>query len=213
MNLYLVRHAETAHNRNGVGLGRLDEPLTDLGMLQAASVAERFTSVKLDRLFTSPLRRALETARAIGAGYGVPAAEVRDELIEMDVGLTEGMAFSAVRERFPDFAERWAGPEVAKAVMPGGESLEDVALRLAPLVGKLREFPPDAGVAVVSHNFVMKVLLCSLLSVDLSGFRTFEVGLASVSTLSLRGVRVNVVGLNDTCHLLRLNLDHPQRSV
>ena len=213
MKLYLVRHGETAHNRNGVGLGRLDEPLTDLGLAQAAAVAERFTALKPDRLFASPLSRALETARAISKGSGGPAVEVRNELIEMDVGLTEGMAFPAVRERFPDFVASWAGTEVARAVMPGGESLEDVALRLAPLIGELREFPPDAGVAVVSHNFVVKVLLCSLLGVDLSAFRTFEVGLASVSTLFLRGLRANVVGLNDTCHLIGLNFDRAGRSV
>lgn len=213
MNLYLVRHAETAHNRNGVGLGRRDEPLTDLGLAQAAAVADRFGHVKLDRVFSSPLSRASETARAISKGGGGPAVELRNELIEMDVGLTEGMAFLAVRERFPDFVASWAGEGVAGAVMPGGESLEDVALRLVPLIGELREFPPEAGVAVVSHNFVVKVLLCSFLGVDLSAFRTFDVGLASVSTLLLRGARGNAVGLNDSCHLVGLNLDRPRRSV
>ena len=212
MTLYLVRHGETALNRNGVGLGRRDEPLTDLGLAQAAAVADRFGGVKLDRLFSSPLSRAFETASAIATGGG-PAVEVRDELIEMDVGLTEGMAFLAVRERFPEFVASWAGAGVARAVMPGGESLEDVALRLIPLIGELREFPADAGVAVVSHNFVLKVLLCLFLGVNLSAFRTFDVGLASVSTLLLRGTRANAVGLNDTCHLAGLNLDRPRRSV
>lgn len=212
MNLYLVRHGETAHNRDGVGLGRRDEALTSLGRAQAAAVAGRFAAVKLDQVLASPLSRASDTARAIAAGKGL-SVEVRDELIEMDVGLTEGMAFPAVREQFPEFVAGWAGPEVAKAVMPGGESLEDVASRLAPLIRYLHESSPDSDVAVVSHNFVVKVLLCSLLNVELSSFRAFEIGLASVSTLFLRGARVNVVGLNDTCHLASLYLDPARRSV
>lgn len=212
MNLYLVRHGETAHNRDGVGLGRRDEALTSLGRAQAAAVAGRFAAVKLDQVLASPLSRALDTARAIAAGKGL-SVEVRDELIEMDVGLTEGMAFPAVREQFPEFVAGWAGPEVAKAVMPGGESLADVASRLAPLIRYLHESSPDSDVAVVSHNFVVKVLLCSLLNVELSSFRAFEIGLASVSTLFLRGARVNVVGLNDTCHLASLYLDPARRSV
>ena len=212
MNLYLVRHGETAHIRDGVGLGRRDEALTSLGRAQAAAVAGRFSAVKLDQVLASPLSRASDTARAIAAGKGL-SVEVRDELIEMDVGLTEGMAFPAVREQFPEFVAGWAGPEVAKAVMPGGESLADVASRLAPLIRYLHESSPDSDVAVVSHNFVVKVLLCSLLNVELSSFRAFEIGLASVSTLFLRGARVNVVGLNDTCHLASLYLDPARRSV
>jgi len=213
VNLYLVRHGETANNRDGVGIGRLDEPLTAFGAEQAVAVGERFAGLKLDRVFASPLRRALETARPIVAAAGRPAIEVRNELIELDVGLTEGMAFPVVRARFPDFVAKWASSEVATAVMPGGESLTDVALRVAPLLAELREFPAEAGVALVSHNFVLKVLLCSFLGAELSAFRTFEVGLASVSTLFVRGARTNVAGLNDTCHLAGLNLDHPRRSV
>lgn len=212
MNLYLVRHGQTAHNRDGVGLGRRDVPLTDIGEAQAAAVGARLASVRLDRVLSSPLLRAAKTADALAAGRGL-AVESREALLEMDVGLTEGMPFAAVREQFPEFVAEWGGPDVAKALMPGGESLADLALRLAPLVGELRGCPPDASVVVVSHNFVVKVLLCLFLDVELAAFRSFDIGLASVSTLSVRGARVNVVGLNDTCHLERLNLDPAGGSV
>lgn len=207
MNLYLIRHGETAHNRDGVGLGRRDESLTELGRAQAAAVAQRFANVKIERVLASPLSRAADGASLIAESAGLEM-EIRDELIEMDVGFTEGMAFPEVRAQFPEFVACWAGPDVAKAVMPGGESLEDVANRLAPLVEELRGLPADASAVVVSHNFVLKVMLCSLLDVELAAFRAFEIGLASVSTLFLRGTRVHVVGLNDACHLADLNLDH-----
>lgn len=212
MNLYLLRHGETAHNRDGVGLGRRDEPLTALGTAQAAAVAQRLAEVTFTRIISSPLSRASATAAAVAEGRAI-SVELRDELLEMDVGLTEGMAFSAVREQFPQFVTQWAGEQVGTAVMPGGESLADVAQRLAPLITELRESPPEATLLLVSHNFVVKVLLCSLLGVELAAFRAFEVGLASLSSLIVRGARVNVVMLNDLCHLACLNLDQPGRSV
>ena len=212
MNLYLIRHGETAHNRDGVGLGRRDEPLTPLGRAQAAAVAAKFSTTKLDRVLASPLSRAADTASLIAGAVGT-RVELRSELIEMDVGATEGMAFAQVRAQFPEFVTGWASPDVATTVMPGGECLADVSARLAGLVSELREFPPEFAVAVVSHNFVVKVLLCVLLEVELAAFRSFEIGLASISTLLLRGTRVNVVALNDTCHLANLNLDLAGRSL
>ena len=110
MIIHLVRHGETAYNRDGLGLGRFDVPLTDLGERQAAAVGRRFLDVPLDAIFTSPLVRALSVARAI-AGERPVAVQPRDELIEMDVGQTEGLTFAAMRECYPDFLKGWAGPD------------------------------------------------------------------------------------------------------
>lgn len=212
MILHLIRHGETQHNKDGVGLGREDAPLTQLGRAQSRAVAERLQATRLDAVLSSPLSRALNTAAAVAAAHGL-TAEVREALLELHVGETEAMRFAEVRQKWPEFAEQWIGPEVADAVMPGGESLRQLAYRLAPLIDEFRALPPDDVVAVVSHNFVIKVLLCELLGMDLGSFRAFDVGLASVSTVSLRGPRTAVVTLNDTCHLHSLNLDPAQRSL
>ena len=210
--LHLIRHGETEHNRIGVGLGHDDVALTELGKAQARALAERMEDAPLDAVFTSPLCRARQAADAIALAHGL-AVEARDELLELDIGDTEGLPFAAVRERWPDFAARWLGEEVADAVMPGGESLRQLAARLVPLLGEIQGRPAESVVAVVAHNFVIKTILCQLLGVDLNSFRVFEVGLASVSTVSLRGGRATVVALNDTCHLGGLNLDPWQRSL
>lgn len=212
MILHLIRHGETQHNKDGVGLGREDAPLTELGREQVRAVAERLRTSGLDAVLSSPLSRALHTAEAIASGLGL-SVEVRESLLELHVGETEAMPFAEVRQRWPAFAEQWIGPDVADAVMPGGESLRQLAYRLAPLIEELRARPTEDVVAVVSHNFVIKVLLCELLGMDLGSFRAFDVGLASISTVSLRGARTAVVTLNDTCHLHGLNLDPAQRSL
>jgi broad specificity phosphatase PhoE len=197
--VYLVRHGQTGHNRDGLGLGRADVPLTHLGERQAEAVAAHLAREPLARVFSSPLGRAQKTAAAIAAPQGIEV-ESRDALIEMDVGETEGMTFAAIRERYADFLELWASEGCASAVMPAGECLDDVARRLDPFIDELRALP-DAAVAVVSHNFVIKVLLCRLLGLEINHFREITIDLASLTTITLHGERVNVRSLNDCCHL------------
>lgn len=199
MKLYLVRHGQTDSNRDGVGLGRADVPLTKLGLQQAERLGERFRTIALDRVLTSPLLRAKQTAEPLAAWSSLTPVTTQ-ALIELDVGETEGMPFPEMREKYPDFLRLWASPECAHVRMPGGESLEDLADRLDPLVDELREAEHET-VAVVSHNFTTKILLCRLLGLPLAGFRHFATDLASVSVIELRNGRAEVHLLNDTCHL------------
>lgn len=200
MRLILVRHGETAYNRDGLGLGRADPPLTDLGLRQTAAAIEILAGEPADRILTSPLGRASAIGRGLAERTGAPL-EVREELTEMDVGETEGLPFAEMRERFPGFIEAWRAPDPADIVMPGGESLAQVAARLEPLVAELHAFPDDASVVTVSHNFVLRLLICRLLGLEIAAFRAFSLDLASVSTLSLRGGQASLRTLNDRCHL------------
>lgn len=203
MILHLVRHGETAHNRDGLGLGRADLPLTEVGLRQADALAARFASQPLDRVYTSPLRRCRTIAEAIAVAAG-SLVEVRDELLELDVGVTEGMTFPAMREQFADFLGQWSGPMGHTVRMPGGESLADVDARLAPLLTALRARPHETAV-VVSHNFVIRLAVVRLLGLDAPAFRSVGVDLASVSTFRLREDGLAVVRvLNDRCHLAAL---------
>ena len=202
MNLYLIRHGQTARNRDGLGLGWDDVPLTPLGELQVSALGRRLAAVPLDRVFSSPLGRALQTAEALIGGHGIPI-EIREELTEMDVGECEGLTFAEMQERFPEFLTAWRSESAAAVRMPGGESLADVAERVDPFLAELRETSAQS-VAVVSHNFVLKVILCRLLQLDLLKFRGLTVDVASLTTLSLRDGRVYVRALNDSCHLVPL---------
>ena len=200
MRLILVRHGETAYNRDGLGLGRADPPLTDLGLRQTTAAVEQLATEPPDRILTSPLGRAAAIGRGLAERTGAPL-DVREELTEMDVGETEGLPFAEMRERFPGFLEAWRAPDPADVAMPGGESLAQVAARLEPLVAELHAFPDDGSVVAVSHNFVLRLLVCRLLGLEIAAFRAFSLDLASVSTLSLRGGQASLRTLNDRCHL------------
>ena len=200
MRLTLVRHGETTHNRDGLGLGRADAPLTERGLSQTAAAVERLAATPVDRILTSPLTRAAAIARGLAGRTGAPL-ELREELAEMDVGETEGLPYAEMRERFPAFLEAWRAPDPADALMPGGESLAQVAARLEPLAAELHAFPAEAAVTVVSHNFVLRLLICRLLGLEVAAFRAFSLDLASVSTLSLGRGRASLRSLNDRFHL------------
>lgn len=210
--LYLIRHGETAANAAGEGLGLRDVPLSPFGREQARCLAGRFASVPIDAVLSSPLRRALEPARLIAESHGL-AVEVRPELIEMDVGATDGLSYAEIRERFPDFIAAWSGDNPAVVRMPGGESLQDLAARVLPLAEELLH-SPERVVVLVSHNFTLRVLICLLLGLPLESFRTFRLELASVTTVSIQHGRAVIQALNDVCHLEdALNLGGPARSV
>ncbi len=210
MIVHLVRHGETAHNRDSLGLGREDALLTGLGRQQVQAVADALAAAPLTRVLSSPLGRALEMARLVAAPHGLEV-EVRDELAELDVGETEGIPLSVLREKYAEFLAEWLGPNGASVRMPGGESLEDLAARVRPLIEELRG--GSGEVVVASHNFVIRVFICEALGIPLAQFRSFAVDLASISTMTLGDRRVSVATLNDCCHLERLNLDPAQRSL
>ena len=202
MAIYLVRHGQTAHNRDGLGLGRHDAPLTELGKQQSVRAAERLSKVPVARVFSSPLGRAGEAAAAIAAAHGL-VVEWREELTEMDVGETEGLSFREMRTRFPEFLTVWRSADCATVPMPGGESLEDVRTRVTGVCAEAVAGVSD-GVVVVSHNFVVRVLICDLLGLAVANFRAFRTDLASISTLEVGEGRPVLVGLNDTTHLAGL---------
>lgn len=202
MIIHLIRHGETEHNRTGLTLGRADVPLNEVGHRQAAALGARFAGHPLGAIYSSPLARARETARAIAGERDIPIY-VRDELVEMDVGETENITFSELRERYPEFLSEWGGESPEKARMPGGESLVDVAARLEPFLADLGAITHD-HIAIVTHNFVLKLLLCLLLDIELGSFRAFATDVASVSTVIVRDGRISVRVLNDRCHLLEL---------
>lgn len=202
MILYLIRHGETASNRDRLGLGRADVPLTETGERQAAAIGARLAREPIERILVSPLGRAVATANAV-RGERPIELEVREELLELDVGVTEGMTFPDMRAQHPEFFAAWAGADGADTVMPGGESLRHVYDRVAPLIGELRA-APEAVLAVVSHNFVTRVAICLLLGLELDAWRTFSTDVASICSFELRDGRAIARALNDTCHLARV---------
>ena len=137
-----VRHGETPPNRAGLLLGRSDAALTEHGRAQAERLAKTLAGLGVERVLTSPLRRARDTAAPIAAACD-RTVEVDERLVEIDYGEWEGSPFGDLD---PAVVTRWR--REGSFAPPGGESLEVVAGRVA---GFCQEWLDDRFVVAVSH--------------------------------------------------------------
>jgi broad specificity phosphatase PhoE len=200
VRLFLVRHGETESNRLNLALGRDNVPLNERGLRQAERVAQALAREPLDAIYSSPLQRALDTARAVAAPHGF-AAQIEQRLVEMDIGEADGLTLAEVGSRYPGLLEAWASEDGPNQAMPGGERLVDVQERAWAAVQDLAASHADETVAAVTHNFVILSLLVRVLGIRLAQFRRLRHSLAAVSVVDFLPARVLLVRLNDTCHL------------
>ena len=199
MKLILARHGQTEVNRLGNIQGVGPAPLNETGRKQAARLARVLRTDAPFALYSSPLRRALETARAVADQSGAEIVP-DDGLSEMDVGEFEGLSGPQLRERFPEVMRMW-DQDAAHAVMPGGESLSDVRDRAWKTVKRLAERHPSDTVVALTHNFTIQTIVCTALGMPLNNFRRLRVDLASITRLEVSGDRVTQLSVNETSHL------------
>lgn len=166
--LIVVRHGRTSHNAAGRLLGRIDPPLDDEGVRQAAAVAGVLANANVTRVVASPLVRARATAEAIATGWGLPV-DVDERWIEMDYGDLDGMPLADVPA---DLWKQWrANPDFAPA---GAESLSSVAERVHTACDDLAPTARDGDVVVVTHVSPLKAAVCWALGVEPGlSWRTF----------------------------------------
>ena len=201
MRLFLVRHGETESNRKGLALGRADVPLNERGHWQAGRLATALAAEQLAGVFSSPLRRTMDTARAIAAEHSMNV-QVEPGLVEMDIGDMDGLTFAEVRSRYPRLLEKWASAEGPETPMPGGERLVDVQQRVRGALQTITaRHPHDRMICVVTHNFVILSLLANILGINLAHFRRLRHAVAAISIIDIAPERSRIVRLNDTCHL------------
>ena len=198
--IIILRHIESEANRSNVGLGRTDSPPTALGLQQLQATVRALTDEPITKVLTSPLSRARLLAEAIAEDHDV-IAEPRDGLIELDVGELEGLEWPIVRERFAEFLGAWRGDDSVSQPMPDGESLLDVLERSHPVFDDLVADPSSGTGLIVTHNFVVKMLVVHALQMPPREWRRIDTGLAGISTFRVDNGVPAVVQLNDRHHL------------
>ena len=155
MKLYLARHGETDLNIDDRYQGISDAPLNARGIEQARALA---ASLPLDvmRIVSSPLQRALQTARAVGTARGL-AVQTMDGLREKDFGAFDGLSPAEVAARYPVL---WQGGVLSSwdAAPPGGETTRAVVLRVSACLDELHARLADETVLLVVHGFVIRAL-------------------------------------------------------
>ncbi|MBI4216814.1 MAG: histidine phosphatase family protein [Chloroflexi bacterium] len=207
--LYLLRHGESRWNQEGRYQGRLDPELSPLGRRQGRALARHLRGLPLEALYSSPQRRAWDTAALVARGRALTPQSL-EELRELDHGEWNGKLWTEAQAAYPELWAQWlAHPE--RVTMPGGESLEEVRRRTRRVLKLVRERHPREHVALCSHNAVLKVVALDLLGLPLSHFWRLDLDSGSQTAFELRP-RPRLLLLNDTCHLGRWR-SPPERSL
>ena len=192
----LVRHGQTRANADKYVGGSTDDPLTETGHEQARRVADRLSDSMPEAIYTSPLKRALQTAAHIGSATGV-SPQVVDSLAEWDAGDWEKLRYSEIPAQ-PGFKfEHLQDPDWAP---PGGESLGSVQDRVVETVQQLADQHPGDNVIIVSHGTALGLLLAKLFHSNTGAWTQYRLENCSLSELTFCE-QPELVLSNQTDHL------------
>jgi len=171
VELYLVRHGETEWSRARRHTSRTDVPLSPAGEAEAEALGAHLATLQIDRVLSSPLSRAVTTARLAGFGDRL---EETPALMEFDYGRYEGLTTPQIRAERP----AW---DLFRDGCPGGETVAAVAERARPLLATLAA--GDGRAALFGHGHQLRILAACFLDLAPEAARHLFLGTASVSVL------------------------------
>lgn len=200
LKIYFLRHGETTASRTGGYCGALDMDLTDVGTQMAQAFAAAYRDLPWAAVYASPRRRTVATAQPLCDAIGM-AMQLREGLREIEYGQWEGLSVEQVRQQYEEDYVRWL-TEPAWNPPTGGETAVQVASRASLVIAEIEQQHPDGNVLVVSHKATIRILLCSLLGIDLGRFRDrIDMPVASVSVVKFDVHGPLLERLGDRAHL------------
>jgi broad specificity phosphatase PhoE len=158
--IVLVRHGETDWNLERRFQGHADTPLNEAGRIQAAELADALGSERISAVYSSPLRRAHETAAIVAARLGLDVRAL-EALREIHVGDWEGLTIDEAKDRYPgsttvDWHSGW----------PGGETYDQLAARVLPALAALAREHVDERILVVTHAGPVRAALAAAMELS-----------------------------------------------
>ena len=182
--IYFLRHGETTASQAGGYCGTLDPDLTPEGYQMAEDFANAYKSLPWAAVFSSPLIRAVATARPLCEAAGI-RMQLKDGLREIAYGQWEGKTPEEVNGEFHDDYVRWLADPGWNAPT-GGERGIDIARRSSPVIEEIEQACSAGNVLVVSHKATTRIMLCSLIGIDVGRFRDrISKPVASVSIIEM----------------------------
>jgi broad specificity phosphatase PhoE len=167
----LWRHGRTQWNVEGRVQGQSDIPLDEVGRAQAKAAASRLAALMPDRIVSSDLVRAVDTAHALGDVSGT-RVELDPRLRELNFGVREGLTWREAWTKFPEGMKAWS--EGDETQIPGSETYRQAGERFsAALHDLVEELPPNGVLVVVAHGAVLRTGACAFLEIPEPHWGTF----------------------------------------
>ncbi|MDD3627341.1 MAG: histidine phosphatase family protein [bacterium] len=197
---FLVRHGETKLNKAVVFRGHVEVELNEAGLEQAQLAGERFKEIPIDKIYSSPLKRAFQTASAIGKHHNLET-EIKHAFNDMNLGLWEGMEKKAVAEKYPEQWDLWVNNPVELKI-PDAETLNEVSARSFSELTKIANELLGNRIVIVTHRIICKLLILNVFGISLKGFWKIHQDTCCINLFKFNtSSGWSVVKLNDTSHL------------
>jgi probable phosphoglycerate mutase len=201
LTLHLLRHGQTELSRADSFCGSgLDPELTPEGLQMAQAFASTYRSKSWRAVYSSSLRRSITTAQPLCEALGI-SMQVRAELNEIGYGKWEGQTRATVDRNFHDDYVSWLA-DPAWHAPTDGELAINVAARALRVIDEIQQEFSEGNILIVSHKATIRIILCSLLGIDVGRFRyrlACPVSSLSVVEFSLEGPLL--LSLADRSHL------------
>jgi broad specificity phosphatase PhoE len=198
--IYLIRHGQTDFNLKGVVQGSgVDSSLNDHGKQQALAFFEKYKQIKFDKVYTSVLKRTIETVQSF-LDLGIPHEKLKG-LNEISWGNKEGQRITAEEDAYYHWMlKQWQEGNTSLRI-EGGESPEEVAARQKESLEVIMGRPQEECILICMHGRAMRILLCQLLNYPLKSMDLFEHENLGLYLLNSTGTMVKIEKHNDTKHL------------
>jgi len=198
-SIYLIRHGQTAWNKEEIFRGRTDIPLDETGLKQAELVGQYFKGMEIQVIYSSSLSRAWQTAQKVAQFHHLKVQPL-DGIIDMSFGKWEGRPHQEIREIDKETYRQWVEtPHLVR--LPGGESLDDVRVRAMAALEEVIRKNPGKTLVLVSHRVICKVLICAILDLDNSHFWQITQDTTAINLIQHRTGKYILSLMNETCHL------------
>ena len=209
--ILLTRHGHVQGIEPERFRGREQLALTERGRAQAAAVARRIADgFRVRKIYTSPMQRCVDTGAAIAKACGA-AAEVCDDLNDIDYGAWQFKTLAYAKKADPNLFAAWfATPQLVR--FPGGESLQDVAARAANALRFVLTRHPRDTIVLVGHDSLNRALLLQLLGLPLAAYRRLAQSPCCLNEIEIDGGNVCIIRLNETHHLDKVVVRSAQKA-
>ena len=206
MRWLLIRHGESVGNREWRLQGQKEFPLSERGRAQAELVARRLAGMDIAAVYSSPMRRAWETAQAVARRLGL-AVQALPGVEEYDFGELSGLTWPEIHERAPEVTATMASHGGEFPEYPGEEGREAFRQRVCTALWRLQDRHDRETVAVVTHAAAILVFLLDVLGLAYRRRLPFTLDNGSITVVETPTQRWPgappgvLVSLNDVCHL------------
>jgi len=197
--LYFIRHGETEWNKKNIVQGIQDIDLNEIGIQQAKKIALRLKENKIDAIYTSDLKRAINTANEIVKYHQSSFFEINPLLREIQFGEWEGLSLEELNATYYEQYSKWRTNPI-EATFPGEGNLHNVKKRVSKFLEVILESQYN-NIVIVTHGGIIKMALIILLDLDLSFYKKCWFGNASLSIIDIKQDKALITCLNDMSHL------------